>query len=62
MAVTREEVDKVLFQVRMIESALVTDGNAVELNRFITHLLGMAFSAQKDYTYLAEHSESNSGN
>lgn len=62
MAITREEVDKVLFQVRTVESALVAENNAVELNRFITHLLGIACSAQKDYTYMIEHSENDSGN
>lgn len=62
MAITREEVDKVLFQVRTVESALAAENNAVELNRFITHLLGIACSAQKDYTYLMEHSEDNCGN
>ena len=62
MALTREEVDKVLFQVRAIEGALVVENNTVELNRLITHLLGIACNAQKDYTYLIEHSEGNGGN
>ena len=62
MAVTREDIDKVLFQVRTIESALAAENNAVELDRLTTHLLGMARSAQKDYIYLIEHSENDSGN
>ena len=61
MVVTREEVDKILFQVRTIESALAAENNAEELNRLITHLLGIACNAQKDYTYLIEHSEGNGG-
>ena len=62
MVVTREEVDKLLFQVRTIGSALAAENNAAELNRFVTQLLGIACDAQKDYTYLIEHSEGNSGN